>query len=141
MEGINERLARLEGNVSLLLQHGAGTRAMINGIATKADENFIKIEERFNKMDSNLITVESKLSKVESKLSKVGSKLSKVESKLNVLANETSNRFNDFGDQLCVFKEDVDDQLGSIKAELIKISTATRYEQYHIDQKKFNINN
>lgn len=134
MEGINERLARLEGNVLLLLQHGAGTRAMINGIATKADENFIKIEERFNKMDSNLITVESKLSKVESKLSKV-------ESKLNVLANETSNRFNDFGDQLCVFKENVDDQLGSIKAELIKISTATRYEQYHIDQKKFNINN
>ncbi|WP_316842007.1 hypothetical protein [Pedobacter gandavensis] len=102
MEAVNERLARLEEKVSRILDHGDATRAMLDGIAMKADENFIKIDERFNK----------------------------IESKLNVLTNETSTNFTEVGDEL-----------GGIKAEIIKIGAATRYEQYHKDQKRFNIDN
>lgn len=100
MEELRERLTKLEEAVSRLLSHNESTTAMLDGIATKADENFIKIEDR----------------------------LGKIENRLNVLTNETSNNFNEVGDQL-----------GGIKAEIVKIGAATRYEQHHQDQKRFNI--
>jgi len=95
MEELKARLAKLEAAISL-------TVAMLDGIATKADENFIKIEDR----------------------------LGKIENRLNVLTNETSSNFSEVGDQL-----------GGIKAEIVKIGTATRYEQHNEDQKRFNIPN
>jgi len=102
MENLNEKLTKLEEAVSLLLSQNDSTKAMLYGIATKADENFIKIENR----------------------------LSNIETRLNSLSAETSTNFTDVGDQL-----------GGIKAEIVKIGPATRYEQHHEDQKKFNIPN
>ena len=97
-----EKLTKLEEAVSLLLSQNDSTKAMLYGIATKADENFIKIENR----------------------------LSNIETRLNSLSAETSTNFTDVGDQL-----------GGIKAEIMKIGAATRYEQHQEDQKKFNIPN
>ena len=102
MEELNEKLAKLEEAVSILLSQNDSTNAMLNGIATKADENFLKIENR----------------------------LSKIEARLNSLSAETSTNFTEVGDQL-----------GGIKAEIVKIGAATRYEQFHEDQKKFDIPN
>lgn len=102
MARMEESISRIEENMSRLINYSLSTRAMLEGVAVKADENFRKIDERLNK----------------------------IEGRLNVLTNETSNNFSEVGDQL-----------GGIKAEITKISAATRYEQYHEDQKKFNLNN
>lgn len=101
MEESNKK-PTLEESVVLLLSQNESTKAMLDGIATKADENFIKIEAR----------------------------LSKIEARLNSLSTETSTNFTEVGDQL-----------GGIKAEIVKIGAATRYEQFHEDQKKFDIPN
>jgi len=126
MEESNKKQT-LEESVALLLSQNERTKAMLDAIATKADENFIKIEGR--------------LGKIEGRLGNVEGRLEKVETKLNSLSAETSTNFTEVGDQLGDIKVEIDDQLGSIKAELVKIGAATRYEQFHEDQKKFDIPN
>lgn len=101
MEDLNRNLT-VEESISLLLIQNDNTKAILDGIATKADENFIKIEAR----------------------------LTRIETRLNSLSTETSTNFTEVGDQL-----------GGIKAEIVKIGAATRYEQHHADQKEFNIPN
>ncbi|ALL07341.1 hypothetical protein AQ505_18720 [Pedobacter sp. PACM 27299] len=165
MEAINEMLVGLEENVLRILDHGEITRTMLGGIARRADENFFKIDERFDnvekrfikineqldKMDERFDRIDERLDKMEGRLDKMDGRLdkmdgrldkmderfdrmderfNKIETKLNVLTNETSNSFIE------VFA-----QLGGINAEIIKIGAATRYQQYHEDQMKFNINN
>ncbi|RQO69524.1 hypothetical protein DBR43_15725, partial [Pedobacter sp. KBW06] len=71
MEELNEN-PTLEASVALLLRQNERTKAMLDGIATKADENFVKIEGR----------------------------LIKIEARLNSLSAETSNSFTEIGDQL-----------------------------------------
>jgi chromosome segregation ATPase len=144
MEESNKKQS-LEESVALLLSQNERTKAMLDGIATKADENFIKIESRLGKIEGRLGNVEGRLGNVEGRLGKV-------EARLNSLSAETSTNFTEVGDQLGGIKVEIDDQLGgikaeigdqlgSIKAELVKIGAATRYEQFHEDQKKFDIPN
>lgn len=151
MEAINEILVRLEENVLRILDHGEITRTMLGGIARRADENFFKIDERFDnvekrfikiderldkmderfdRMDERLDKMDGRLDKMDERFNKIDERFNKIETKLNVLTNETSNSFIE------VFA-----QLGGINAEIIKIGAATRYQQYHEDQMKFNINN
>ncbi|NQX38667.1 hypothetical protein SAMN05421820_101698 [Pedobacter steynii] len=133
MEESNKKQT-LEESVALLLSQNELTKAMLDGIATKADENFIKIEGRLGRIEGRLGNVESRLGNVESRLGNV-------EARLNSLSAETSTNFTEVGDQLGGIKVEIEDQLGGIKAELIKIGAATRYEQFHEDQKKFDIPN
>ena len=147
MEELNKKQT-LEESVALLLSQNERTNAMLDGIATKADENFIKIEGRLGKIEGRLGNVEGRLGNVESRLGNVEGRLGnvegrlgKVEARLNSLSAETSTNFTEVGDQLGGIKVEIGDQLGSIKAELVKIGAATRYEQFHEDQKKFDIPN
>jgi len=158
MEAIDEILVRLEESVLRILDHGEITRTMLGGIARRADENFFKIDERFDnvekrfikiderldkmderfdriderldKMDGRLDKMDERFDRMDERFNKIDERFNKIETKLNVLTNETSNSFIE------VFA-----QLGGINSEIIKIGAATRYQQYHEDQMKFNINN
>lgn len=78
MEESNKK-PTLEESVALLLSQNESTKAMLDGITTKADENFIKIEAR----------------------------LSKIEARLNSLSTETSTNFTEVGDQLGGIKAEI----------------------------------
>ena len=147
MEESNKKQT-LEESIALLLSQNELTKAMLDGIATKADENFIKIEGRLGKIEGRLGNVEGRLGNVEGRLGNVEGRLGHVEgrlgnieARLNSLSAETSTNFTEIDDQLGGIKEEIGDQLGSIKAELVKIGAATRYEQFHEDQKKFDVPN
>lgn len=88
--------------------------AMLNRLAIKVDENFSKIEVR--------------LGKIEDRMDRMEDRMDKIENKLNVLTDETSTNFKEVGNRL-----------GSIEVEIVKIGTATRYEQHHEDQKRFSV--
>ena len=140
MEESNKKQT-LEESIALLLSQNELTKAMLDGIATKADENFIKIEGRLGKIEGRLGNVEGRLGNVEGRLGHVEGRLGNIEARLNSLSAETSTNFTEIDDQLGGIKEEIGDQLGSIKAELVKIGAATRYEQFHEDQKKFDVPN
>ena len=111
MEEIKQRLTTFEDSVLSLISHNERILAMLNGFAANVDDNFIKVGER----------------------------LSNIENRLNILTNKTSNSFTEVGDKLGGIEADFGDQMKGIKAELIKIGDATRYQQHYEDRNKFNL--
>jgi hypothetical protein len=128
MEESNKKQT-LEESVALLLSQNERTKAMLDGIATKADENFIKIEGRLGNVEGRLGNVEARLNSLSAETS---TNFTEVDDQLGGIKAE-------MGDQLGGIKAELGDQLGGIKAELVKIGAATRYAQFHEDQKKFDI--
>jgi chromosome segregation ATPase len=153
MEQLNKK-PTLEESLALLLNQNERTIAMLDGIATKADENFIKIECRLNKIEDRLSknegrlsTIEDRLSKTEGRLSKIEDRLSKNEGRLNKIEGQLSKiedrlskneaRLHSLSAETSTNFTKVVEQLSGIKSEIVKIGAATRYEQFHEDQKKF----
>ncbi|WP_342327791.1 hypothetical protein [Pedobacter sp. FW305-3-2-15-E-R2A2] len=85
MEQLNKK-PTLEESLALLLNQNERTIAMLDGIATKADENFIKIECRLNKIED---------------------RLSKNEARLHSLSAETSTNFTKVVEQLSGIKAEI----------------------------------
>lgn len=102
-------------------------------------------------INERLTGVELRLTRLEDSLQRVLNHVAGIYEMLEALGRRIEERFIKIErwqvntdlrlDGLDKSVKGVQDQLIIIQTEIIKIGTATRYEQYHIDQKKFDLKN
>lgn len=138
MEIFKEILGGLEEKMSAVLIQGEGTQLMLEVFAQRVDERLDRIEARLDRIEERVDRVEVRLDQIEVRLDRIEERFDEIEVRFDRLEHRVDKNESSL-EILTNLSRKIVIQLSDIKAELIKINAATRYNQYHEDQKKFNI--